>query len=292
MSGSRADGWFFRNQIGGLSGQLVDGVRAFMLDLHYGARTQNVVRTDFADDVDVTAARAQGAALARSNLSLIEQLAVGRALGMVGADVPDDLREVYLCHVLCELGATRAVDAFRTIDDYLRSNPYEVVILILEDHVAPADAVEALEDGGLAEHAYAWVPGTDLPTLEDMIEMEKNVLVLVEENGGLPNSPAWYHDAYGGGLLQDTPYRFEATSEFSCELDRGRSDAPLFLINHWVSAAPPSPAVAERVNRTSVLEGRVAECDGVRRRPNIIAVDFWSRGDVGAYVAGLNGVNR
>ena len=40
MGGSREDGWFFRNHSGGINAQLGAGVRAFMLDLHYGAKTQ------------------------------------------------------------------------------------------------------------------------------------------------------------------------------------------------------------------------------------------------------------
>ncbi len=44
-------------------------------------------------------------------------------------------RTVYLCHVYCELGATPAVDAFRGIHDFLRENPNEVIVLVLEDFV-------------------------------------------------------------------------------------------------------------------------------------------------------------
>ena len=42
---------------------------------------------------------------------------------------------MYLCHVYCELGATRAIDAFRGIHDFLRENPNEVIVLVLEDYV-------------------------------------------------------------------------------------------------------------------------------------------------------------
>ena len=42
-----ADGFSFARQTGGLGAQLGRGVRAFLLDLHYGARIQDLVRTDF-----------------------------------------------------------------------------------------------------------------------------------------------------------------------------------------------------------------------------------------------------
>jgi hypothetical protein len=294
MAGSREDGWFFRNQIGGLNSQLNGGVRAFMLDLHYGVRTGNGVRTVFRNSEEESAAIEAAGQVADPT----DQDEFDDAVDLIGQGVPAGEPEVYLCHVACELGATRAEEAFRTIDDYLRSHPTEVVILILEDHVAPEDAVRALDRAGLDENAYTWEPdpdsdsnsNSDWPTLREMINSGNNVLVLVENEGGATDAPAWYHDAYDGELLQDTPYRFETISDFSCELERGSPDAPLFLINHWVSVAPPSPVVAERVNRRSVLDGRVAECDGGRGRPNIIAVDFFDRGDVRAYVDELNGV--
>ena len=68
-------------------------------------------------------------------------------------------------------------------------------------------------------------------------------------------------------------------------------DAPLLLVNHWLTVDPPSPAVAERVNSWSALDARVSECEDVRHRhPNIIAVDFYDRGDVFAFVDSLNGL--
>jgi hypothetical protein len=207
---------------------------------------------------------------------------------MVGVDQPDDHREVYLCHVVCEFGATRAEEAFRDIDDYLRSHPNEVVMLILEDHVTPEDAIYALDRAGLDENAYSWEPGKPLPTLREMIESGNNLLVLVENEGG---SPAWYHPAYEV-LLQDTPYRFGPTDVFSCEVERGRPDAPLLLVNHWRTNDPPSARVAAEVNSLQTLRDRGRDCEAARGlEPNIIAVDFFSQGDVSAYVDELNGVS-
>ena len=189
---------------------------------------------------------------------------------------------MYLCHTYCELGATRAVDTFRVIDDYLRENPNEVIVLILEDHVDAADAVDALTKSGLSRHALHWDPGEPLPTLREMIQRRRNVLVLAEFEGG---AEPWYVSAYN--TMEETPYRFENRGEFSCEPYRGVEGNPLFLINHWVTA--PDPLVAADVNRSEVLLDRVNECAEEReRRPNIIAVDFYTRGDLLDVVAELN----
>ena len=125
---------------------------------------------------------------------------------------------MYLCHSYCELGATRAVDTFRVIDDYLRENPNEVIVLILEDYVDPVDAVEALKKSGLGRHALRWDPGEPLPTLREMIQGGRNVLVLVENEGG---AEPWYVPAFKA--LEETPFRFDSRSDFSCEPNRGRA---------------------------------------------------------------------
>ena len=222
-----------------------------------------------------------------AELSPEQRVFVDRFLATLGPPPSVDSREVYLCHVYCELGATRAVDAFRTVDDFLRENPNEVLILILEDHVEPEDAIDVLERAGLADRAYTWEPGTKLPTLREMIESGDNVLVLVENEGG---SRDWYMPAYGA-ILQDTPYKFETTAAFSCRHARGPANAPLLLANHWLTTDPPSPVIATTVNATEELMRRVEDCETRRSDPpNILAVDFYNRGDVFDVVDQLNGV--
>ena len=183
----------------------------------------------------------------------------------------------------CELGATRAVDTFRVIDDYLRENPNEVIVLILEDHVDAADAVDVLKKSGLGRHALQWDPGDPLPTLREMIQRRRNVLVLAENEGG---AEPWYVPAYEA--MEETPYRFDSRGDFSCEQNRGVEGNPLFLVNHWVTLTAPDPLDAADVNRSEVLLDRVEECEEEReRRPNIIAVDFYTQGDLLDVVAEL-----
>ncbi len=266
-----ADDHFGARQTANVGTQLASGVRAFMLDLHYGVDREAIVRTDFRSRADQRRA---------SRLNPIDLALTEGVEAFIGA--PSEERQVYLCHTYCELGATRAVDTFRVIDDYLRENPNEVIVLILEDHVDAADAVDALTKSGLSRHALHWDPGEPLPTLREMIQRRRNVLVLAEFEGG---AEPWYVPAYNA--MEETPYRFENRGEFSCEPNRGVEGNPLFLINHWVTA--PDPLVAADVNRSEVLLDRVKECTEEReRRPNIIAVDFYTRGDLLDVVAELN----
>ena len=268
-----AENWLAARQTGGIGAQLASGVRAFLIDLHYGGRSGDRIRTDLRSESDMDALA----------LGTEERAAVEGVLVYLG--VPEEDREVYFCHVYCELGATRAIDAFRGIHDFLRENPNEVIILVLEDFVDPADAMRALERGGLAQRALAWSPGQPLPTLGEMIERRSNVVVLAEEEGG---AAPWYLPAFD--LLQETPYQFDDADDFSCAPGRGTSASPLLLVNHWLTVDPPNPGAAAEVNAADVLRERIASCVRQRRQPNILAVDFYAHGDLLEVVDELNGV--
>ena len=49
---------------------------------------------------------------------------------------------MYLCHSFCELGATPLEDGLKDIHDFLATHPAEVVVMINQDYVTPADFVE------------------------------------------------------------------------------------------------------------------------------------------------------
>ena len=70
--------------------------------------------------------------------------------------------------------------------------------------------------------------------------------------------------------------------------------APLFLLNHWVSTDPlPRPGDGARVNAYGPLLRRAQECARIRGHvPNLVAVNFYRRGDLFRVVDTLNGVRR
>jgi hypothetical protein len=275
MSASNED-FIGANQVGGIRTQLARGVRAMALDLHYGFRVDQWVRTDVS--------RAPGTS---EPLTPEQQAAVDRVLSIAGMGSQDS--EPYLCHNVCEPGALKAETGFARIHDFLRENPNEVVLLILQDEIEAADAVDVLKKSRLADLAYTWKPDSPFPTLRQMITARKNVLIMAEHGGGAAD---WYHAAYGpGGLLQETQYDFDSIEAMSCDPNRSGTAGRLFLLNHWVSTSPPSPLMAARANSRSTLLGRAQRCEEVRgKRANIILVDFHDRGDLFKVVDTLNKV--
>lgn len=111
-------------------------------------------------------------------------------------------------------------------------------------------------------------------------------LVVGSENQGPP--PDWYHAAWD--LWFDTPYDFSEVDEFSCALNRGSADNPLFLVNHWIGPLPTHDNAAE-ANAAEVLGARVQQCQAeMNHLPNLVAVDFYDEGDLFEVVDALNGV--
>lgn len=191
----------------------------------------------------------------------------------------------YLCHGYCELGATPLVEGLSSIREFLDANPNEVMAFIIEDGITAAETEAAFKAADLERLTYTW-DGRDWPTLGGMIDADQRVLVTAE-SGGPP--PEWYQHAWD--LYVDTPYDFQSVDEFTCEVNRGDPSNPLFLLNHWVEDPMPSADLAAEANAYDVLYGRASTCAAAfGRTPNLVAVDWYSEGDLFAVVDALNGM--
>ncbi len=275
---SAEDGFILANHSKGIIPQLEAGYRGLLIDLYYGIASDrlSLVVTDVApltpEEREELVDQLGEAAVRSSEELRRRNLAAGGT------------RDVYLCHGQCEIGATRFSTELERIRDWLERNPREVLLIIIEDHVKPDDVAGAFEAAGLVEYVHTQAFDAPWPTLLEMIDSGKRLLVMAENNTG---DVAWYHDVFT--FIQETPYAFGTIAEFNCDPSRGRPDSPLFMINHWVT-----PALAEAgtlANSAEVLNKRISACRQERGLlPNVLAVDFYARGDALTVVAALNGV--
>ena len=267
--------------------QLNAGARFLMLDAYYGYDDNGIVRTNLAGGVD------------RKKLEQERGPDAVRSLDRVGAltgtaDTSGKKQDVYFCHDLCELGAVRASDVFSGVKDFLDRNLTDVVILDMEDYVQPKDMKRALDDAGLGPRLLTLTPGQlKTKTLGDLVtpkhkndtDQPRRLIVVSEKHGGVEK---WLPKAYS--LFQETPYTFTSPNEFNCKPNRGGTNKPLLLINHWLRPdGPPDPAEANRVNSRKVLTKRFEQCVNERKKlPNAIAVDFTEIGDFHATMNRFN----
>ena len=277
MSAADVAGWMFPQHERGVASQLTDGIRAFLIDVHYGRPAASAVVTDL--DAE-TASRAK-----------IEE-AVGpegveAALRIRGRFAGGDLgpRGLYLCHGFCELGAQPLGPWLRTVADFLVQHPDEVVLIVVEDYVAPEDLAAEFDRAGLADLAYRGTGRTPWPTLRTLIDTRQRVVVMTESGrAGVP----WLLPAFD--VMQETPYKFRNPSEMSCAVNRGGTTGSLFQINNWIDTTPaPKPSNAAMVNAHDALLARAQRCREERGlMPTILAVDFYRTGDVVGVARALN----
>lgn len=284
-------GWFAALQERPIAGQLQDGIRGLLIDTHYADRLANGnVRTVFDSSEDIAAAVQQDGV---SQQTADAALRLRGRLGFRG----EGERGIYLCHTFCELGATPLADVLADIRAFLVTNPGEILAIVHQDTIAPADFVAAIEEAGLSR--YALTPpaeGRPWPMLRKMIDDGRRLLVMAENEAG---AAPWNQLAYER-LLQETPFQFRTPAaliapenvDAGCAPNRGPASAPLFLLNHWVNTDPaPRPSHAEEVNAYEPLLRRARACERIRGKlPNLVAVDFYRRGDVFRVVDTLNGI--
>lgn len=289
MSSVTIPHWLFGQQDGTIKEQLDHGIRGLLIDTYYGFSVPRGVRTDLQSlPKRKVAEQAIGAP------AVDAALRIRSGIGSSGAGQ----RGIFLCHGFCELGAVSLDSALADLRSFLVSNPGEVAVVINQDEgVSPTDIERAFKQAGLLDLVYRGQLGP-FPTLRAMIDSGQRLVVMAENDAG---AIPWYHLAYAHAL-QETPFKFTNAAELtdpgklaaSCRPNRGPSSAPLFLLNHWVDTTPaPRASLAAIVNAGKILLARAQTCERIRRRlPNLVAVDFFRRGDVLGVVDALNRVAR
>jgi hypothetical protein len=280
FSAADSRGWFISNQRKGIPDQLRDGIRLFLIDPHWGVSTgSGSVRTDFKSEGRSRNRVAK--ALPPETLRAAERLA-----GRVGIGDSGGEREVWLCHTVCELGATRMVDSLREIRTFLDDNRGEVVILFIEPYVPPREIEKTFQETGLDRYVVTLARDEPLPTLGRLVRTNRRVVVFTEKDadGTVP----WYLDGFS--FVQDTPLGAEKRDQLSCRRFRGTADSPMLMLNHWADVFPPRLSANPPFQRKRFILRRAHQCARARGLPvNLIAVDFYDQGDLIPAVETLNG---
>jgi hypothetical protein len=278
-------GWYAAEQDTPIANQLNDGIRGLLIDTHYADKLANGrLRTE----IDPEALKVDG-------VSPEAAAAAKRTRDRLGFSGSGE-RGIYLCHTFCELGGTPLAEVLREIHAFVVANPSEVLVVINQDYVTPADFVKAVRDADLEPFAYRGSVTSKWPTLRQMIDSGQRLVFMAENKAG---SAPWYRKVYDAAV-QETPFTFKSVKLLTdkdelaagCRPNRGPASAPLFLINHWISTDPiPLPSHAETVNADGPLLRRVRDCERIRHHmANLVAVNFYRRGDLFKVVDTLNGI--
>jgi hypothetical protein len=191
-----------------------------------------------------------------------------------------------LCHSLCTLGKEPLVSGLAKIRTFLERHPTEVVSIIFESYISPADTAAAFAAAGLEGYLHAQAPAAPWPTLGELVDTGRRLLVFTDDGG--PGRPPWYH--YVWDHAWETHYSFARPEDMSCTINRGNAANPLFILNHFLTQIFGNPALAEQVNHDPFFVDRAEQCrDLSGRLPNFVTVDFYDIGNLFSVVDRLNG---
>ena len=237
----------------------------------------------FATTHNAMSAAAEGWTHTDQRFGIARQLADGiRGLML---DVHTFEGQPTLCHgSSCASGHRPLVDGLRDIATFLADHPRDVVTIIFEPYVAPAQIRDALIAVGLDTRLHTQAAGAPWPTLGELIAADHRLVVFTERDGGAYD---WFHDVWQHAW--DTNWEFYTPEEMNCRINRGRADSPLFIFNNFMVTADEAEAFARRLNVTAFLLHRARLCEASSgQRVNFVTVDYYDVGDVLSVVDALN----
>lgn len=193
--------------------------------------------------------------------------------------------ETLLCHSICPLGSRPFVDALIDLRTFMECHPAEVIALVLESYIDEARTEAAFEAAGLMPMLHAQTLGEPWPTLRAMIESGRRMVVFTQSaDVTLP----WHHYAWDHGF--DNDYANTTPSDLNCDVNRGRGDNAIFMLNHFLTAPVAMRSLAEMVNFDPFFLAQAQRCQAERGHiPNLVTVDFYEVGDLLTVVDALNG---
>ncbi|KAF2013829.1 PLC-like phosphodiesterase [Aaosphaeria arxii CBS 175.79] len=217
---------------------------------------------------------------------------------------------LHYCHTSCDLlDAGTVEDYFRDVTNWLQSNPFEVVTILVGNYdyekkddngnplVTSKNYVDPIEKSGLMPYIYQ-PPKTamevdDWPTLGELIISGKRVIMFIDYNYDTDAVPFMLWEFYN---MWETPFS-PTDINFPCTIDRpdGISDEKakkmLYMANHnlnvevsigSLSLLIPNTVqlnVTNGLNGTGSLGLQSNRCtDDWGRPPNFLLVDYYNEG--------------
>ncbi|MEI6766159.1 MAG: phosphatidylinositol-specific phospholipase C domain-containing protein [Bacteroidota bacterium] len=228
--------------------------------------------------------------LPNQNFGITRQLNDGVRALMI--DVHNLLGTAVVYHSVPILGTATFASVLNEIKTFLDNNPDEVVTIILESYVTSSTIETSLTDAGLMPYAFAKDTSAVWPTLQEMIDSGKRLVLFSDVNDGTAGQD-WY--LYVWDYAVETPFSITDINQFDCSFNRGDSTNDLFILNHFISDAVTgtgSTSQAAVANANPFLINRAQQCmQSTGKLPNFVTVDFYELGNTLDAVNTLNGVN-
>jgi|GEM_PF-862394 len=196
----------------------------------------------------------------------------------------------WLCHGDCTFGKKPLAEALAEMKTFIDDNPHEVLTIIFESYITPAETETAFTESGLIDYIYTPATNqTEWPTLEEMINSDSKMVVYTDPWDS--SAMDWHLDEWQ--YCWETPWHVTELEGFDCSVNRGSQDNGVFILNHFLYGAfdMPSQELSAQANANPFLFERASGCLAeTGKMPNFITVNHYSVGDVFEAINQLNGV--
>jgi len=230
------------NQCSGVPTQLVDGIRALMLDIHW-------YQPPDAEAPDLYLCHAYcdfGSQLLVDGLSEIRAFLDARPGEIVSFIIETDSDTVDMEDLIRDAFVASGLEPYAHVQT--PGTPWPT----LGEMVASNHRLVVLTDDS-APHARCDADGMPCP---------------------------WYEYLWTS-LAFETPFTFSQPKDFTCADNRGEPGNDLFILNHFLTNNVGAPSYAQQVNHGFELSRRARDCWAYQGRiPNFVTVDFYEIGDV------------
>jgi hypothetical protein len=204
----------------------------------------------------------------------------------------------YLCHETCASTDNTLASGLIQVRQFLVDNPHDVVTVFIENYTTADQLETAFNQAGLLSLVYTFGTGLPAPepgrpqeprwpTLREMIEMDRRLVVLVDSPEPEKKYP-WLHYEYAyDGQMSYTYVDWLGNIATDCANDRGRPDA-MIVMNHFLQS--PYNAGYNEINTFDFMNRRAQRCRQERGHIiNFIAVNHYDTSAVLSVVAAQNG---
>lgn len=216
----------------------------------------------------------------------------------INLDVEDDGGNLVCYLGFDQLEAIFGSDDLRVplqgIATFLADSLNDVVTLFLNTDVGGTAIMDALSQAGLDDYMHTQVANADWPTLQQMIDSKKNLVVFVNNQNAANAIPELH---YTWDWLAATEEEVSSNADFSCNITDGNDGNDLYMLRHVVSTqylfAPlfPDKGEATVANALNEMYARSIACKNSKNRQvNFVSVDFYNTGDLLQTIDILNGV--
>ncbi|MBI1288962.1 MAG: T9SS type A sorting domain-containing protein [Flavobacteriales bacterium] len=194
-------------------------------------------------------------------------------------------------HGFSFLGTEPLATSLTEIKDFLDANPNEIVTILFETYITSDLMDTVITQVGLKPMLYVQSLGEPWPTLQEMIDSGKRLVIFSDHNNGQPGQD-WY--LYMWDFAVETNFANNALSDFSCDFNRGDSINDLFILNHFATDPTLGTGradLAAQANEFNYFYPRALQCwNETGKFSNFPTVDFYELGNTLEVVDSLNGV--